>query len=294
VNRTTTAYVSLAFASFLFGATFVVVKEAIATLPPLGFVGWRFLIGAAVLLLLAPPRDRTLWRDGAVAGFFLFAGYSLQTLGLEVTSASNSALITGLYVVLTPLVAAAARRTPPAVITVVGTTTAFIGFTLLTWDGGFSLRRGDVLTLGCAIAFAVHIVILARLAPRHRVVPFTAVQLTVTAVLALAASAAAEGFPLPGADVAAALLLTGVVVSAGAFLLQVWSQTVVGPSRTAIVLSLEPAFAAGAAAVVLEERLDTVGWIGAATILVAIYLVLALTPEGEDDLPGAEAVSAAH
>jgi drug/metabolite transporter (DMT)-like permease len=294
VNRSSTAYIALAFAAFLFGATFVVVKETIATLPPLSFVGWRFLMGAVVLTLLAPPRGRRLWRDGTVAGVFLFAGYALQTLGLESTSASNSGLITGLYVVLTPLVAAAARRARPAAVTVIGAVAAFSGFVLLTWDGGLQLQRGDIMTVGCAVAFAIHIVILARVARRHRVIPLTAVQLIVTAMLALAASVPLEGLPLPTADVLPELVLTGIVVSAGAFLLQVWSQTVIGPGRTAIVLALEPAFAAAAAAVFLGERLTGLGWIGAGVILAAIYIVLALTPEGADDLPGAEAVSAAH
>ena len=294
MHRPSTAYIALAVAAFLFGASFVVVKEVIATLPPLSFVGWRFLIGAIGLSLLAAPRGARLWRDGTIAGVFLFAGFALQTLGLESTSASNSGLITGLYVVLTPLVAAAARRSRPAGVTVIGAAAAFAGFVLLTWDDGVTLQRGDALTVGCAIAFAIHIVILARMARRHRVIPFTAAQLTVTAVLALAASAPLEGFPLPTVAVLPELLLTGLVVSGGAFLLQVWSQTVVGPSRTAIVLALEPAFAAGTAAVVLGERLDRQGWIGAAVILAAMYLVLALTPEGADDLPAAEAMSPAH
>ncbi len=89
-----------------------------------------------------------------------------------------------------------------------------------------------------------------------------------------------------------ALLVTGLVVSAGAFLLQVWAQTVVGASRTAVVLALEPAFAAATAAIVLEERLTLRGWAGAALILVAIYLVL--TRPEEPGMIEAESVSAAH
>lgn len=235
-----------------------------------------------------------MWRDGSIAGVFLFVGYVLQTTGLEVTSASNSGLITGLYVVLTPLVAAGVRRVRPSAAPVLGALLAFAGLVLLTWDGGLTLQRGDVLTVGCAVAFAFHIVVLARVASRHRVIPLTAVQLIVVAGLALVFSGAFEGLPLPGRDVIPALLITGVLVTAAAFLLQVWAQTVVGPSRTAIVLALEPAFAAAAGAVVLGERLDRIGWIGAALILVAMYAVLAFTPEGTDDLSSAEAVSAAH
>ncbi|MDP8959972.1 MAG: DMT family transporter [Actinomycetota bacterium] len=288
------AYLSLVVASLLFGATFVVVKEAIATLPPLAFVGWRFLLGAVVILLLAVPRGWPMWRDGALAGTLLFAGYAFQTEGLARTTASNSGLITGLYVVLTPLLAALVTRRSVGHFVTRGVVLAFAGLALLTvGDQGLAPQWGDGLTLACALAFAAHIVFLSRKALHHPVVPFTGVQLATVAALSLGASALLEGLPLPARAVWGALLVTGVAVSAGAFLLQVWSQTVVGPSRTAIVLALEPAFAAVFAAWLLEERLTTTGWVGAGLILAGIYLVLVLADQSRD-LPLAEAVSPAH
>jgi drug/metabolite transporter (DMT)-like permease len=159
---------------------------------------------------------------------------------------------------------------------------------------GFGLNGGDVLTVVCAVAFAAHIVLLSRLAPRHSVVPFTAVQLLVVALLALAGSAIFEGFPLPSASVLPALIGTGVIVAAGAFLLQVRAQTVIGPSRTAIILSAEPLFAAVTAAVVLGERLSVQGWFGAALIMIGMYIVLAFSPAEQADLVAAESLSEAH
>jgi len=156
-----------------------------------------------------------------------------------------------------------------------------------------SLSAGDLLTVGCAVAFAGHIVVLSRVAFRHPVIPFTTIQLLVTAVLALVSSALVEGFHLPNTEVVPALLITGLVVSGGAFMLQVWSQTVIGPARTAIILALEPAFATFLAAWLLAERLTTRGWAGAALILVGIYVVLASTGD-RDALPAAEAVTPAH
>lgn len=293
MRRPSVAYAALACAALLFGSTFVVIKEAVAILPPLAFVGWRFLVGAALLTLLVVPKGKLLWRDGIAAGVFLFAGYALQTAGLVHTSASNSGLITGLYVVLTPLLAAAVARHPVRVWTVLGALLAFVGLGLLTVEEGVVLATGDLLTVGCAVAFAVHIVVLSRVAFRHPVIPFTAVQLLVTAALALASSAVVEGLPLPTAPVLPSVVLTGVVVSGGAFLLQIWSQTVIGPARTAIILALEPAFAAVFAAWLLSERLDTAGWVGAGLILAAIYVVLA-TSGDRDAVPAAEAVTPAH
>ncbi len=114
MRRPRIAYLALAFAALLFGSTFVVIKEALADLPPLGFVGWRFMLGAAALLLFGLPRGRAIWHDGLIAGLLLFGGYATQTVGLAHTTASNSGLITGLYVVFTPLLAAAVARRAPA------------------------------------------------------------------------------------------------------------------------------------------------------------------------------------
>lgn len=292
-SRTVLAGSALALASFLFGATFVVVKDAIVTLPPLGFVGWRFAIGAVVLLAVARPSTWATLRAGTIAGVWLFLGYAFQTKGLVTTTASNSGLVTGLYVVVTPLLAAAVSRRLPRSAVAIGASIAFAGLATLTVDPGFRLAAGDIWTIGCAVAFAGHIVYLSRVAHRHPVVAFTAVQLAVTAVLGLTASALMEPFATPGRDHLVALLVTGIGVSAGAFLLQVWSQTVLGPARTALILALEPAFAALTAAVVLGERLGGRGLAGAALILGGIYVVLTGTGP-EDDLPAAEAVSAAH
>jgi drug/metabolite transporter (DMT)-like permease len=293
VRKPSVAYAALSLASLLFGATFVMVKDAVATLPPLAFVGWRFLLGAAVLFAIARPRAARTWREGTIAGLFLFAGYALQTQGLTTSTASNSGLITGLYVVITPLAASALARRMPRPLVVIGALIAFGGFAALTLAAGFRVRSGDLYTVGCAFAYAGHIVYLSRRALHHGVIAFTAVQLLVTAILGLTFSAIIEGLQAPGRATWTAVVVTGVAVSAGAFFLQVWSQTVVGPARTAIVLALEPAFAAATAAIVLGERLGGRGLLGAALILAGIYVVLAGTG-AEDELPAGEAISPAH
>jgi drug/metabolite transporter (DMT)-like permease len=287
------AYLALVCAATLFGATFVVIKQAVAIIPPMAFVGWRFLIGAVALFALAIPKGRGVWRDGLLAGIVLFAGYALQTEGLALTSAANSGLITGLYVVFTPVIAAAVARTKLSGWAVTGAGVAFVGLALLTVREGIRFDAGDLLTVGCAAAFATHIVILSRVAVRHPVVPFTAVQLLVTAALAAAVSWWREGLSIPTVEVLPALLMTGLAVTAGAFLMQVWSQTIIGPARTAVILTLEPVTATLFAAWLLTERLTAQGWAGAALILAGIYLVLARTNE-TDAIPTAEAITAAH
>lgn len=285
------ALLALIAASFLFGATFVVIKAALDDIEPMAFVAWRFLIGGVVLLAVAFPRGRGVWRDGALTGLALFLGYALQTTGLAATSASNSALITGLYVVLTPILAALFHRRAPSPWLLGAAAASFAGLFLLTDTDGLALTRGDLLTLGCAFAFAIHIIALARYAPRHPIVPYTAVQLIVVAALAFPLTLTLDGPSLPDPSVWIALLVTGFGVGIGAFLLQVWAQTVVGPSVAAIILAAEPAFAVATAWVVLEERLDAAGWAGTALVVFAIFLVVTRQTE---ETATAEAVTPAH
>jgi drug/metabolite transporter (DMT)-like permease len=295
MTRRTYAYLSLTLVAAMFGVTFVFVKSVLDVIPPLAFVGWRFLIGAVVLFVVGRPWGRAVWRDGTIAGVALFIGYATQTIGLELTSATNSGLITGLYVVFTPLIAAIARRTSPAIATIAGASMSIIGLGALTITNTFTLEAGDVWTLVCAVAFAFHIVILAYLAPRHKVLPFTAVQLGFVALAALVLSAIVDGgLPIPSAEAWPTLIITGLLVTAGAFLMQVWSQRIIGPSRTAIILAVEPLFAVITAALVLSERLDARGWIGAALMIAGTYVVLVFAPPEDADIRTAEAVSEAH
>jgi drug/metabolite transporter (DMT)-like permease len=292
MRRTTLAALAITVASFLFGSTFVVIKEAVASFPPISFVAWRFLIGGVVLCLLAFPWGKAMWRDAVICGSLLFSGYAFQTSGLVTTGATNSALITGLFVIITPLLAALLRRQTPRIWVVVGAVVAFAGVMLLTARNGIRLGPGDLLTLGAAFSFAGHIVALAHLAPRHPVVPFTGGQLMVTAALAFPTALLVEDLTIPTGREVPALLITGIGVSAGAFLLQIWAQTIIGPGMTGVLLALEPAFGVATAAVVLGERLTGAGWLGAVLIIGAIYLVITRGEEATE--VEAEAVSPAH
>ena len=288
----TRAVLALLAASFLFGVTFVVVKSAVERIPPISFVAWRFLLGALLLSIFALPRGKKVWVHGSISGVALFAGYALQTSGLAQTSASNSALITGLYVVITPFLASLFARHTPSWWSIGAAALSFIGLILLTGTEGFRLEQGDLLTLGCSVSFAFHIVSLSRFARHHPVVPFTTVQLAVTSLLAFGLSMMLEVQAIPPRSVWGALLLTGLGVSAGCFVLQIWAQTVVGATTAAVVLAAEPTFAVATAWIVLGERLTTGGWAGAGLILVAIFVVL--TKQTDYTSVEAEAVSPAH
>ena len=284
---------ALLIAAFLYGATFVVIKSAIDDVGPISFVAWRFLLGAGLLALFAIPKGRQIWLHGSITGLALFCGYALQTSGLALTSASNSVLITGLYVVMTPFLAAAFARRAPSWWIAAAAAVSVAGLILLTGTFGSTFDPGDLLTLGCALAFALHIVALSRYARYHPVIPFTTVQLAVTAALAFLFSLLTDGpTGIPPSSTWAALALTGIGVSAGAFILQIWAQTIIRASTTALILASESVFGVATAWMVLDERLAASGWLGGALILGAIFVVV--TKQRDSGSTEAAAVTPAH
>lgn len=253
----------------LFGTTFVVVKDAVADVQPVPFLAARFLLGGLVTVPLA-VRQRGRpgeLRAGFLCGLALLAGYVFQTVGLQYTTASVSAFITYLLVVMVPVIAAAVLRRPPTTPTIVGVALGTAGLFLLTGKG-LALGRGELLTLGCAVWFAVHIVLLAEFAPRFDVFRLNTVQLLVTG-----GACVVPGFFLGGYDFTArawvAAVYTAVAVSALALGLQLWGQRRVGPTRTSLLLMIEPV-AAAILGYLMGERLGARGVLGALIILTGI------------------------
>ncbi|HYY79606.1 MAG TPA: DMT family transporter [Actinomycetes bacterium] len=255
----------------IWGWTFVLVRDAVADVPPFAFIAWRFLAAALLLAAVRPAavarRDPGLLAAGVVTGFALFAGYGFQTVGLQYTSASNAGFITGLAVVLTPLLGALVLREAPGRWPAAGAALAAVGLGLLSLQR-LELRRGDALVLGCAVAFAAHILLLGRNAPRHRSYALAVVQLATAGVLALVWAGAAGDLVAPQTGTTwVALAVTAVAASAGAFLVQTRAQREVPPTRTAVILTMEPVFAGVFGFLLAGERLTARGWLGAGCIL---------------------------
>ena len=281
---------ALVVAAFFFGTTFLVVQDAVKRIDPLPFLSIRFFIGAAVLGLVAHrrPAPRTTGqvtglpgtagelRDGVLAGMLLLAGYVLQTVGLQYTTAATSAFITYMLVVFVPFISFATTRRVPHPITLVGVVLAVAGLVLLTGGADTGFGRGEVLTLGCAVAFAAHLVFLGGIAPRHDPVRLTTVQLATVGAACLVPAVVQGGFGLDGGALAAAAF-TGVFATAVAFLAMVWAQRVVSPSRAAIILLLEPVFAALLSALV-DEPLTAAVVAGGGLILIAVLLAEVVAP----------------
>lgn len=271
-NRATLALLGV---TAIWGSTFVVVKDAITELPVTDFLTWRFGIAALVMLALRPraiaglsPAGR---RAGLIVGVALAAGYLLQTLGLQHTSAAVSGFITGMFVVLTPLGAAVLLRARPSGMAWAAVALATIGLGMLSLKGT-SLGYGELLTLGCAVAFALHIVGLGQWAPRHDAYGLAVVQLLTTAAIC-AAVAAPGGLAVPRtSSVWIALAITAIGATAVGFVVQTWAQSVLSPTRAAVIMTMEPVFGGLTAVLVAGEVLTGRIMIGAVLVIAAMVL----------------------
>ena len=266
----------LLFAVFVWGTTFTIVKGSLAFTTPYFFLTLRFALALAVITVWVAPVLGSLTRrellGGAVTGGALFVGFAFQTWGLVFTSASKSAFITGLNVVLVPFFLwgfsrqrIGARRWGTAGM-------AALGLFLLTNPAAEAgLNLGDALTLGCAAAFAGQIIFLSIYAPTIHTLRYFWVQLVTVTILAAVAATMVGGWQLtPSRTLWWGLGITGILGTALAFLGQTWAQRRTSPTRTALILTMEPVIGALFAVAVAGERLAAMAWAGGLLMVGAI------------------------
>jgi drug/metabolite transporter (DMT)-like permease len=287
MSRSLKAHILLLAVVFVWGATFAVVKSALADISPLLFNLFRMLLAALSLALLYRSHigqiDRPALVSGAITGLFLATGYQFQTAGLRLTTPSKSAFITGLVVVIVPLLLVIPWLRPagthaPRWNAYLGASTAFAGILLLTTPprAGFdftSINTGDLLTLGCSLGFSFHMLAIARYSPRMRFEQL--------AVLQVAFAALFMGISLPLFEhpfvhwtprVVIALLIAALLATAVAFTVQSWAQQFIPATHTALLFTLEPVFAWLISFIFLGERLGLRSTLGALLILGGIAL----------------------
>ena len=271
-------------------------KDLLGAVPPDVLVVLRFVLAAAALALVRPaavlrPR-RDVWRAGAVLGVALYVSFALQTYGLAFTTPARSAFLTAGYVFLVPLLGRAFLRERIGLGVGVGALLATVGLALLTGpevDAG--IRRGDVLSLLCALGFAVHILLLGRLAPGLPAAELAIAQLAVAAVLAVAASALASGVArldpsAYGGRALAGVAFLGLGCTALAYLVQTWAQRTTPAARAALIFALEPAFAAIFSVSLGQERLGAAETAGCILIGLGVVAAEAIgRPAGGADSP---------
>jgi len=270
------ALLVLLLVTAVWGVTFVQVKDAVAVYPLFAFLALRFAIAGGTLAVPGAARLRRLGRAGALsgilAGALLGAGYALQTAGLERTTVSSTGFITGLYVVLTPLLALAVFRTRAGRGVWLGVLLATAGLALLAGIQRGSLL-GDLLVLAGAAVYSLQIVLMERYAPRYDAVAFTLVEMLTAFGGLLGIALALRDLPFPhGWTVWGALLVTGVFASALAFLAQTWAQRRTTATRTALAFSMEPVWAGLFGFTLAGDRLGATAWLGCAVIMAGIVV----------------------
>jgi drug/metabolite transporter (DMT)-like permease len=275
-NRAVSALVALVFVTAVWGVTFVQVKDAVAIYPLFAFLAVRFAIASATLALPAAGRVRGLGRSGisggAFLGLLLAAGYALQTAGLERTTVSSTGFITGMYVVLTPLIALLLYRSRIGLAAWGGVVVATAGLAMLSGIHAGSVT-GDLLVLAAAAVYSLQIVLMERYAPRYDALAFTFVEMAAACLGLLAVALALGDLSVPhGWTVWGALLVTGVFASALGFLVQTWAQRRTSATRTALAFSMEPVWTAFFGYTLAGDRLGALGWGGCAAIMAGIVL----------------------
>jgi drug/metabolite transporter (DMT)-like permease len=295
VSRSLKAHTLLVVVTFVWGATFVVIKDALNDASPLLFNAVRMTVAGLALLMFYRRHLTSIsagaLKAGILAGIFLWIGYEFQTTGLLYTTASKSGFLTGFSVLLVPVFLAVGWRRPLNRWTMLGVLVALFGLYLMTvpigdegWQGASSgdlvaafglenMNRGDILTLGCALMFALQIILMGHAMQRHRFEQVATVEVTAAALLMLLTVPVAEkAFWVWTPRVIWAILVTALLGTSAAFTIQAWAQQFTPPTHTALIFLMEPVFAWLTSYVVLHERLGVRAGVGAILILAGIVL----------------------
>lgn len=271
------ADLALIFVTAVWGATFVSVKEAITHIMPYYFLAIRFGLATIILLIITNRRLKKItWPvlgKGILIGLMLFAGYTFQTIGLQYTSASNAGFITGLSVVLVPVFMAVTTKKLPSLIPGMGIISATLGLALLTMNSSLKFNLGDILTLFCAVSYALHIMLVGKFSPGTDSFNLTTIQIGTVAVASIIFAFFQEKAPVASSfnvQVIQAILITAVFATALAFFVQTWTQKYTSPTHTAIIFTMEPVFAALVAFLVGGESFAFRQGLGAFCILLGM------------------------
>jgi drug/metabolite transporter (DMT)-like permease len=271
------ADLALVLVTLIWGSTFVAVQDAVAHYPVPAFLALRFSLATLGMLLIFGKRLRNLdwWsiKAGVLIGFFLFLGYGLQTIGLKHTTATKAGLITGLQTVSVPLITALWLRKAPKKRILFAAVLAALGLGLISLRGSLIPELGDLLVLGCAIAFGAHITSVGILAPRTDALALTIVQIAFVALASAAVMPFAGGLPRPlPTNVLTAAVFTGLLATALAFAIQNGVSKYTTPTHTGIVFAMEPVFAALFGYLLAGERLGPRAFLGGVLILFAVFI----------------------
>ncbi|HEX3030667.1 MAG TPA: DMT family transporter [Bacillota bacterium] len=259
-QRRLTGELGLVLVTVIWGSTFIITKLGLAQVSPFTFLAIRFILAFAVLMLAFGKQvfraGRKAWLGGATIGLILFLGYATQTAGLQYTTAAKSGFITGLSVILTPILAIFILKQRASFNVIAGALLAFLGLAVMAYNPEITtgVNFGDMLTLFCALAFAFHITVVGKFAPDLHPGVFTTIQMGTAGAGFCIMSLLFEHWPTQATTWTwIGLAYMGIVATAVVLFIQNWAQKFTTASRTAIIFTLEPVFTAIFAYFILHE-----------------------------------------
>ena len=268
----------------IWGSAFLSMKGTLERLDVNSFLAWRFTIATLLLILVRPSVlkkiDLPFLKKGVLLGLFLSSGYIFQSFGLTLTTVSNTGFITGLYVVLTPIVAAGILRKNITLVEWIAVLVATVGLALLSFNG-FQFGLGEFLVLVSALLFAFHIVGLGEWSKGLDTYALTVLQLGTCAIVTFIASLKSGFATPPDSGVWWSIIYTAIFATSLAFIVQTWAQSFIAPSTVAVILAMEVVFAAGLGIWFLSEpvtlRIALGGWL----VIASMYSIILLDQRKE-------------
>ena len=269
-NRKLIAQFGLLVTALIWGSTFLIVKDAInlETFPPFIFAAIRFSLAAVCIIFLVDFKSiRKNILGPSLCGLVLFIGYGFQNYGLEATTPTNSAFITSISVLMVPIILYAFKIEQISLRIWISVLLAFIGIQMIS-PSGFNV--GDKLTFGCALSFAIHIIMQDRF-DKEKIINFFVIQSSVAALLSFLASLFVEDITqIVFSD--EAILITGILGTTFALLVMIWAQKILSATETAIIIAMEPVFAALFSVYFGYEVLTYISYLGCFVVVFAIIL----------------------
>ena len=270
-NKKLIAQFGIFIIALIWGATFLVVKDAIdlETFPPFIFASIRFALAAICIIFFVDFKSIKKNALGPIlCGIVLFIGYGFQNYGLEATSPTNSAFITSISVLMVPIILYIFRIEKISLRIWISVLLAFIGIQMIS-PNGFNI--GDKLTFGCALSFAIHIIMQDKF-NKEKIINFFVIQSSVAALFSFIASLIVEDISqvIFSNEAIIAVLVTGILGTTFALLVMIWAQKILSATETAIIIAMEPVFAALFSVYFGYEILGFISYVGAGLVIFAI------------------------
>lgn len=275
------AYLSdlaLFFVAIVWGGGFVAVKDALNTMTPMLLMAYRFSIAALLLYVFFRKKIgnfvKTDLKGGAVVGTMLFLGFAFQTIGLQFTTASKQGFLTAVYVVFVPFLYWLIYKSAPPLKVFLASALAIVGIGLISYQPGMQVNQGDILTLICALFFALHILSIEYFSKSVTSLKLAFLQMAIAAILCIVFAVFTEPvrFVLTGREWTAIIYLA-VFSTFLCFTVQTIAQRHTSSSHASLIMSLESVFAAILGVLILGEQLNAKIIIGSALVFMAILII---------------------